>query len=118
MRVDGKYPERVPGRNNMEFLHNHRISKDFFGSLATVDGPEWWQHRSAVNAPMLKRKAAHPYLERQCHVADEFMTWIHRNRQSQNKVGEDFVELGNKYALEALSISLFNLRLGLFDQAH
>ncbi|XP_048240057.1 cytochrome P450 27C1-like [Haliotis rufescens] len=104
MKNEGRYPMRDGHLIHELYCENSELSK----GLILLQGKEWHNFRSPLNAQMMRVRSAQHFLSIQNEVADDLVTRIKQDRFTPHEMSEMFF----KYACESISVVAFNKRLG------
>lgn len=111
LRTEGVWPMRK-GADSLEYYFRN-IRKNYRVSLASSQGQEWQEFRTAVNQVMMKPQNTKQYVEPIDRVSQEFVDRIRAMRDGNNELPDQFFDEISKWALESITYVALDTKLGL-----
>ncbi|XP_046574673.1 probable cytochrome P450 CYP44 [Haliotis rubra] len=108
MKNEGKCPRRDGHLIHELYCENSGLRK----GLILLQGKEWQNFRSPVNAQMMRARSAQHFLSAQNEVADDLVTRMKQDQFTPHGMSEMFF----KYSCESICVVAFNKRLGYLQR--
>ncbi|XP_067675484.1 cytochrome P450 10-like isoform X1 [Haliotis asinina] len=107
-----RHEEKYPIRPSLDLYETYVKRENRPVNLGVLNGKEWWQLRKRVQKKLLPPRSALHYLPVQNKVADEFISLLKSKPLSAHELRETYF----RFAVEAISVVVFNKRMGFLSQ--